>query len=159
MGNIFSGSEIVELGIQIEKNGRDFYSALTRRSKDTKAKETFEFLAGEETKHIGVFEEILKNTENYSPAESYPGEYMAYMSALAQEYVFTRKAQGAEIAGKITSDLQALELGMGFERDSIVFYEGMKKTVPEHEIKIVDELISQEQRHQVMLSELKQTFK
>ena len=28
MGNIFAGSEIVELGVQIEKNGRDFYQAL-----------------------------------------------------------------------------------------------------------------------------------
>jgi len=39
MGNIFAGSEIVEMGIQIEENGRDFYCALTEKSKDKKAKE------------------------------------------------------------------------------------------------------------------------
>ncbi len=32
MGNIFAGSEIVELGIQIEKNGRDFYNTLIKQS-------------------------------------------------------------------------------------------------------------------------------
>ncbi len=33
MGNIFAGSEIVELGIQIEKNGRDFYNTLAKKIK------------------------------------------------------------------------------------------------------------------------------
>ena len=37
MGNIFAGSEIVELGIQIEKNGRDFYNTLVSQSKSQKA--------------------------------------------------------------------------------------------------------------------------
>ena len=50
MGNIFAGSEIVEMGIQIEKNGRDFYCALTEKSKDKKAKEIFAYLAEQEEK-------------------------------------------------------------------------------------------------------------
>lgn len=33
MGNIFAGSEIVEMGIQIEKNGRDFYNKIKRLKK------------------------------------------------------------------------------------------------------------------------------
>ena len=32
MGNVFAGSEIVELGIQIEKNGKDFYNILVNQS-------------------------------------------------------------------------------------------------------------------------------
>ena len=59
MANIFSGSEIVQIGIQIEKNGRDFYNALEKQSTSNKSKEIFRYLAGEEEKHIKVFEEIL----------------------------------------------------------------------------------------------------
>ena len=74
MANIFSGSEIVQIGIQIEKNGRDFYNALEKQSTNKKGKEIFHYLAGEEEKHIKVFEEILSSAENYEPAEAYPGE-------------------------------------------------------------------------------------
>jgi len=156
MGNIFAASEVVEMGIQIEKNGRDFYNTLTRQAKNTKAKEVFQYLAGEEEKHIRVFQGILDSVEKYVPSESYPGEYFAYMSALAGDYVFTQKDKGEELAQGIKTDKEAVSLGIGFEKDSILFYEGMKKVVPEYHLKIIAELIMQEQNHLRQLSDLKQ---
>ena len=155
MGNIFSGSEIVEIAIQIEKNGRDFYNALVAQSKSQEAKDIFKYLAGEEEKHIKAFQKILNSVQKYEPAESYPGEYFAYMNALASEHIFTQKDKGNEIAKRAKSDKEAIGLGIGFEKDSIIFYEGMKKVVPEDELKIVDGLIAQEQDHLRKLSELK----
>ncbi len=155
MGSIFAGSEIVELGIQIEKNGRDFYNTLIRRSKGKDAEEIFKYLAGEEEKHIATFRRILDNLEKYEPPESYPGEYFAYMNALASDYVFTQKDKGKEIANNITSDEEAVEEGIGFEKDSILFYEGMKKVIPEYDHKVLDEMITQEQDHLRQLSDLK----
>lgn len=155
MGNIFAGSEIVEIGIQIEKNGRDFYNTLTKQSKNTSAQKIFEYLAGEEEKHIAVFQKILSSVEKYEPAESYPGEYFAYMNALASEYVFTQKDKGKDIAQKTKSDKEAVDKGIGFEKDSIVFYEGVKKVVPEYDVKIVGQLIEQEKDHLKQLIELK----
>ena len=155
MANIFSGSEIVELGIQIEKNGRDFYDTLVRQSKNKKAKEIFKYLAGEEEKHIAIFRRILDKLEKYEPPESYPGEYFAYMNALASDYVFTQKNKGEEIAKNITSDKEAVDTGIGFEKDSILFYQGMRKVVPEYDHGVIDELIAQEQNHLRQLSDLK----
>ena len=80
------------------------------------------------------------------------------MNALASEYVFTQKDKGSQIAKTVTSDKEAVELGIGFEKDSIVFYEGIKKVVPEYELKIIDELISQEQNHLRQLSDLKKAL-
>lgn len=158
MVNIFAGSEIVELGIQIEKNGRDFYNALVEQSKNQKAKEKFKYLAGEEEKHIAVFQKLLDSVHKYEPPETYPGEYFAYMNALARDYVFTQKDKGREIAKNIKGDKEAINLGIGFEKDSILFYEGMKKVVPEYDHKIVDELITQEQDHLRQLSDLKESL-
>ena len=155
MANVFSGSEIVNFGIQIEKNGRDFYNTLFNQSKNRKSKEIFEFLASEEEKHIAVFQNILENTEKYEPPETYAGEYLSYMSALANEYVFTQRDQGSQIAKKIKDDKEAVNLGIGFEKDSIIFYEGMKRVVPESGHNIIDELIRQEQSHLIQLSNLK----
>ncbi len=60
MGNIFTGSEIIELGVQIEKNGKDFYNTLLEKSESQKAKEIFQYLAGEEDKHIAVFQKMVE---------------------------------------------------------------------------------------------------
>ena len=158
MTNIFAGSEIVELGIQIEKNGRDFYNALVEQLKNQKAKETFKYLAGEEEKHIAVFQNILDSVHKYEPPETYPGEYFAYMNALARDYVFTQKDKGREIAKNVKGDKEAINLGIGFEKDSIIFYVGMKKVVPEYDHKIVDRLITQEQDHLRQMSELKESL-
>ena len=158
MGNIFAGSEIVEIGIQIEKNGKDFYETLANMAKSPKAKELFAFLAKEEEKHIVVFQKILGGVEKYEPPESYPGEYFAYMNALSSEYVFTQADKGKAIAKEITSEREAMETGIGFEKDSIIFYEGMKKVVPEFDQKVIDSLITQEQGHLKMLSDLKHSL-
>lgn len=158
MVNIFAGSEIVELGIQIEKNGKDFYSTLVKQSKNQKAKETFKYLAGEEEKHIATFQKILDSVHKYEPPETYPGEYFAYMNALASDYVFTQKEKGEEVAKRARSDKEAIDLGIGFEKDSILFYEGMRKVVPPYDHKIVDELIGQEQDHLRQLSDLKKNL-
>ena len=155
MGNVFAGSEIVELGIQIEKNGKDFYNTLVSQSKNQRAKDIFKYLEGEEEKHIATFQKILNAVHKYEPPESYPGEYFAYMSALAGEYVFTQKDKGKEIARNTKSDKEAIDLGIKFEKDSIIFYEGMKKVVPEHQGKMVDKLIEQEKIHLYKLLELK----
>lgn len=155
MGNIFAGSEIVELGVCIEENGRDFYQALTEKTANPDSRRVFEYLAGEEAKHIVVFKKILEKVEKYEPAESYPGEYFAYMRALAEGYVFTQKGKGKELAKNTKSEMEALNLGIGFEKDSILFYEGMKKAVPEYDHKVINELIAQEQQHLSQLTELK----
>ena len=155
MGNIFSGSEIVEIGIQIEKNGRDFYLTLAQKAKLPDAGKVFKYLAGEEEKHMLVFQDILDSLEGYVPAESYPGEYLDYMKALAGEYVFTQENKGTAAALATKSDKEAVQLGIGFEKDSIIFYEGMKKSVPDFDLKVIDQLISQEQGHLRQLAELK----
>jgi rubrerythrin len=158
MGNIFAGSEIVEIGIQIEKNGRDFYNAVAKQSKNQKAKDIFAYLAGEEEKHIAVFQKVLGSVNKYEPPESYPGEYFAYMNALASDYVFTKENKGSQMAKKVASDKEAVEIGIKAEKDSIIFYEGMKKAIPEYDYKVIDELISQEQDHFKKLTDLKKSL-
>ena len=159
MANVFAGSEIVEMGVQIEKNGKDFYETLLGQSKNEKAKGIFKYLAQEEEKHIATFQDILDKVHKYEPPESYPGEYFAYMKALADEYVFTKENKGKEIAGNTKSDKEAVDLGIKFETDSILFYKGMKKVVPGEQHKVIDALIAQEKNHFYKLSELKNGLK
>jgi len=158
MGNLFSGSEVVEVGVQIEKNGKVFYDELEKKSKSDKAKGIFKHLSGEEEKHIATFQKILNSVQKYEPTEAYPGEYFSYMNSLASEHIFTRENKGSEMAQSAKDDKEAVDLGIAFEKDSIVFYEGMKKVVPEYDHKLVDALINQEENHLKQLSDLKKTL-
>ncbi|MFH1889213.1 MAG: ferritin family protein [Candidatus Omnitrophota bacterium] len=158
MGNIFAASEIVEIGIQIEENGRDFYDTLSTQSKNEKSKKIFRYLAKQEEEHKEVFQKLLGSIEKYEPAEAYPGEYFAYMNSLAIASVFTQKDKGKEIAMKVKNEQEAIDIGMQAEKDSIVFYEGMKKVTSEHNHNVVDEVIAQEQEHLRQLLELKTTL-
>ncbi|MDD4980185.1 MAG: ferritin family protein [Candidatus Omnitrophica bacterium] len=155
MGNIFAASEILEIGIQIERNGRDFYGVLTGEAKNPKSRKMFEYLSAEEEKHALIFQKMLDAIQKYEPTEAYPGEYFAYMRALAAENVFTQAVKGKEMAAKVKSDKEAINIGIGVEKDSIIFYEGMKKIVPEYDQTIVDEVIAQEKDHLEKLLDLK----
>ena len=46
MSNLFSATDIAEIGVQIEKNGKDFYDGVAKASKDIKAKEISSCLYG-----------------------------------------------------------------------------------------------------------------
>jgi len=155
MRNIFSASEIMEIGIKIEENGRDFYREAAARSKNESAVKIFELLAGEEEEHMKKFESILSAVKRYEPGEAYPNEYFSYIKSLSGEYVFTKDKKGAEIAAAVNSDKEAVDLGIGFEKDSILFYEEMKKFVLEEEKNIVDKLLDQEKQHLRKLNDLR----
>lgn len=159
MANVFAGSEIVEMGVQIEKNGKDFYDSIVEKSKSEKMRNIFKFLAEQEAQHIITFQKILKSLDAYEPPESYPGEYFSYMKALAGDYVFTKKDKGKEAAKTVKSDKDAVGLGIKFEKESIIFYEGMKKVVPEGQVKVVDMLIEQENSHLLKLYNIKENLK
>jgi len=147
MKEILSGSEAVELGIEIEKNGFDFYSILAGKINDPALGPIFSLLAKEEENHITVFKKILNSFSDKGPGVSVGDEYFSYINSLSKQYVFTEKLKGREIAKKIVTALEALNLGIGFEKDSIIFYEGIKAIVPDDEKSVVAELILQEEKH------------
>ena len=155
MSNIFSGSEIVEMAVQIEKNGRDFYNKIAVLLKGKNIKEVFKHLASQEERHISVFEDMLSVVKKYEPSEAYTGEYFSYIKALSEEHVFTKKEKGKEIAATVKDEMQAIELGIGFEKDSILFYHEMKNFVLESEHVIIENLLKEEQKHLEKLSLLK----
>jgi rubrerythrin len=77
------------------------------------------------------------------------------MNALAGEHVFTKANTGEITAQAIKSEKEALEKAIGFEKDSIIFYEGMKRVVIADERNTVDILIAQEQDHLRRLTRMK----
>jgi len=157
MPRLFEAREIVGLAIKIEENGEEFYKRLANATKNLQVKETFEFLAREERKHRNSFREIQQRLGEFKPIyESYPGEYLNYMKALAEENIFTKERAGQLLPKKFKTSNAALDTAIGLEKDSILFYNEIRNFVPESEHKPIDEIIGQEKIHLQKLSEIKQ---
>lgn len=143
----FSGAEVVEVAIEIERNGETFYAGVAAKTHDDKLKRVFDFLAEAEREHRVIFEKLLHTVRSYDPAGAYPEEYFGYLNALAVEHVFTRDGKGAALAAEVTDDRSALDLALGFEKKTILYFEGMKRVVPSEEHSLLDMLIEQEKEH------------
>ncbi len=158
MSVFFKVSEVVEMAVLIETNGEAFYRFLKESARDAQTKEVFAHLAGEEKKHRATFEQMGESLEKYQPVESYPGEYAAYMKALADDNVFTQKDVGRHMAQKAASVPEAVNMALGFEKDSIVFFEGIRRCVSKSEHKAIDRMVEEEKSHIAKLEGLKKTL-
>ncbi|MEK6726724.1 MAG: ferritin family protein [Deltaproteobacteria bacterium] len=157
MSVIFSGKEVLEIAIRIEKNGFTFYSHAAQKVTDNKARELIEWLAQEEKGHIGRFEDILSsfNLEELDMTPAELEEYYLYLKALADARVFTTELKAEEAARGIKNGKDAINLGIGFEKDSLLFLHGIKMLVKGTDAVIVEDLQREEMLHLKKLVELK----
>ena len=143
----FRAREVVDFARQIERRGQAFYRALAAKAANPQVKELFAALAEEEKAHEDLFGRMLSGLEGYQPPESYPGEYQEYVQALLDAHVFARDLSPEELAGRAAGPGEALDMAIGFEKDSLVLFYELRSLVPEQERAAVDNLIREEQRH------------
>lgn len=155
MSITFSGSELINIAIGIERRGIAFYEVMTKSTKSATARNVFQHLADMERVHIQIFQGMLGEADKYQIPETYPGEYAAYLQALVDSVVFTDNFVTSEMTTKTDSDIEALELAIGVEKDSILFYYEMKDMMPQRAQPMVNKIIAEEKSHLMQLSELK----
>jgi len=155
MAIFFSGSELVNIAIGIEKSGFAFYQSLVKKEKDIMARGAYKYLAEMEEKHIKTFQSMLGGAGEYKPPEMYTEEYDLYLKALVDSAVFTNDRVAREMAEKAASSAEAIQVGLGAEKDSILFYSEMRNLVRERDREVVDGIIEEEKSHLRQLSDLK----
>jgi len=147
----FSADEIFEMAEQIERNGSRFYRRASQGFAEPRARELLLDLAIAEDEHEKVFAAMRADL---SPQEREPtvpdpwGEAVLYLRGMADSQLFDVKADPSErLTGKETLE-EILRTAIGLERDSIVFYLGIKEIVPERLGKQrVDAIIREEMGH------------
>jgi len=147
MNRTFKADEIVNFAINIEINGKEFYKTVAAMLKKSAVKEAFLWLAGEEEKHMKIFEEMYSELDSHVQPESHPGEYGEYVRALVKENVFTKNNMVKEMVSKSITAAPALQLALKFEKDTILFFIEMKNFVPVSQQKTIDNLIEEEKKH------------
>ena len=157
MSKMFQVSELVQVGVDDEKSGVAFYSALAEKTKDAELKKTFADLAQQERCHQRRFEEMLAELGGeYKAPESYADEYLTYVRTLTTQRAFPDERAARRAAEACEDDRSALDLALRFERDTLILMNEMRGMVREKDRNVVDELIAEEQSHLVVLSQARQ---
>ena len=126
MGNsvVSARSEQVEIlrnAIEMEIDGREFFSEMAERVKHTGTKDMYMALARQEDRHIEVLEEQLKRLESGSDWTS-PSAVKRSREAVPKVSVFgPRERAGYKIDPK-AGELEAVQFGMEIEKRSIEYY-------------------------------------
>ena len=146
----FNADDIFEMAEQIERNGAIFYRKAAADMTDPDAKNFLSDLAVMEDAHEKTFSAMRKKLTEAEKASTVfdPGDEAAsYLKALADTRIFFEK----EID---TTSMQAiLKAAILAEKDSIVFYLGMKDLVPDSLGQSrLDGIIKEEMSHINLLS-------
>ena len=146
----FNADEVFEMAQQMERNGANFYTTAAESVKDDDAKTMLLELASMEVDHEKTFTKLRSDLSEAARAGTVfdpHGESALYLKSLVDTRVFFEK----EID---TTSLEAiLKAAITAEKDSIVFYLGMKDAVPENLGKArLDAIIKEEMGHIKMLS-------
>ncbi len=124
----FNADEIFEMAEQMERNGEKFYKNAAGSIDDAAHKTLLLELAAMEVDHEKTFKAMrsdLKATEKSATVFDPNGEAALYLRALADTRVFFEKKIDVSSMEKI------LKAAIEAEKDSIVFYLGMKNAVPD----------------------------
>lgn len=127
MANDFNIDEILKMAEQIERNGGKFYRDAAKNVKEKAHTGMLLELAEMEDQHEKTFAALraeLTEAEKKSTVFDPEDESAVYLKALADTRVFYEKTIDT------TSIKEILKEAITAEKDSIVFYLGMKELVP-----------------------------
>ncbi|MBW1698536.1 MAG: ferritin family protein [Deltaproteobacteria bacterium] len=156
----FNAEEILQMAEQIERNGAKFYRTSAEGIEDPASRKMLLDLAAMEEKHEKTFAAMraeLSEKERVKTTFDPENEASLYLKALADSRVFVEREMPDLASFAQRSEGQKMEeiirFAIGAEKDSIVFYLGMRDTVSEAMgKKRVDDIIREEMSHIRMLS-------
>ena len=148
----FNVDEVFEIAEQIERNGAKFYRSVAQKITETDKKQLLIDLAEMEDEHEQTFKSLrskLSTDEKIQTTFDPNGESERYLRALADTRVFYEKEVDT------SSFKEILKSAITAEKDSIVFYLGIKDVVPAHLGKEkLDYIIKEEMSHIRLLSKV-----
>jgi rubrerythrin len=129
----FNADEIYQIAERIERNGGRFYRKVAEAASEAESRGLFLQLAAMEDVHERTFADLRAKLppEARKPMVFDPDDEAGlYLQALADGYVFDVRADPSELLTGRETVPEVLRTAIGLEKESVVFYEGMKAAVP-----------------------------
>lgn len=147
MGPAYTSKEIVEMAVQAKERGAELYLVLARNSENYHVGQFFTELAKDEHRHKMKLEKWLNDLGGEKREEAYPGERSLYLKALVDANTFVCDETKKRSMEKTISEEDALQAGINFEKDFMLFLHDLKRQVSAEAARTIDELIDEEICH------------
>ena len=156
MGITFNAEEILGIAERIERNGAKFYRKAAENAELEDYRRLLSDLADMEVVHEKIFAEMRgtltpaeRETKDYDPQH----QAAAYLRMIADGNVFDYRKDPSEMLTGEETISDVLSTAIGLQKDSVVFYMGIKEMVPERlgKERIAD-IIKEEMSHITLLS-------
>jgi len=130
----FNANEIFEMAEEMERNGAKFYRKAAENASDEKTKQMLLDMANMEDGHLKTFKEMREQLSSQQEKEWTvfdPGnQSVLYLQAMADARGYEGKITPTkELTGGETPK-EILETALNSEKESVVFYFGLKGLVP-----------------------------
>jgi len=148
----FNAEEVLEMAAQIETKGAKFYRKAAKHN--VAGRELLLQIASQEEVHHKIFADMRNalapgEKGGYDPC----GETDMYVKAMVDGFAFEVNKDPAEVLTGKESLSDILKMAIQMEKDSIVFYLGLKQMVPPaFGAKKLDAVIQEEMTHIAWLS-------
>ena len=144
-----SGDEVIQMAIQMEETGKDFYEAIGSATTDLEMLNLCRRLAAEEANHREVFQQIRSELARQGKTILLRDDHIAEARRAAKEGILPNRETIRKVVttGNV-ADLFAVATQM--ERDAIRFYSGILGNIPDRTA--VEVIIQEEQAHLRVLS-------
>ncbi len=129
----FNADEIFEMAEEIERNGAKFYKQAAEQVTDQKTKQMLLDMAEMEAGHLETFRKMRKGLtadEKKPPIYDPDNEAALYLQAMADSHGSEGKISATEKLTGSESIIEILETALNAEKESVVFYSGLKGYVP-----------------------------
>lgn len=152
--NKYNITEVLEMAVQTEKLGFQFYTSMAEKFKDdAELVKLFTTLASKEKTHEKTFSK-LKDMVAKSGAEPVEwGEVTNYMRAFVESEFFLGKGKSLPSMDHLRTAKDAVKFALGFEKETLLYFMELRKIVKEKEV--VDEVINEEKSHIAWLASFK----
>jgi rubrerythrin len=144
----YSATEIMEIAVETEKGGKLFYETVAAQSKSQGLKILFRYLAGQENRHIHVFEDIAETIK--VPAVEMPAnweEVSLYLKAVTNSRYFIGEGKALSLAKDEKTTEEAIKVALAFEKEILMFYLEAADAITAVNRPAVEALIREERAH------------
>lgn len=145
--------EALKFAIKFEKDGYNFYTKASKKTKNLVGKEMFKYIAEEEKRHVekvkSIYEKLKKSDEWPKAGKKSAGK----KEAVGFETIFTRvKGEIVKILKVDSGDVEALKIAKEMEVEGYKFYqERAEQTDNPLEKAFYKQLVKEESKHYEIL--------
>ncbi len=158
---VYSVNEIIEMAVQIERNGYAFYNEATKRKDlDSGAAGFLAFLRDQELNHEKVFQALRDDADLTVLELSQDWELVAaYLKTIVEGRVFNDADSAIRKAAEAKDLMGVIDHAITFEKDTLLYFHAISDSISNEKAKItLRRIINEEVSHVLKLNDFKKTL-